>query len=92
MYKIKNIVWKNHPEFSTEIQGIFETQEIFTIKPVGKNSNQWILISWAFKNETFNNSTNSKNLGTFLSIDSAQQFAEDKWNHFVKDLIESPVN
>ena len=92
MYKVKNITWKTHPEFSNEIQGLFEDQEIFTIKPLGKNSGQWILHSWAFKNETFNNSTNSKNLGTFLSVDSAQEFAENKWYHFVNELIEIPVN
>jgi len=92
MYKVKNITWKNHSEFANEIQGIFENQEIFTIKPVGKNSGQWILYSWAFRNETFNNSTNSKNLGTFLSVNLAQQFAEDKWNQFVNELLEASLN
>jgi len=87
MKKAKDITWKNHPEFQNEIQGIFNEQEIFTIKPMNKNSNQYNLFSWGFRNETFNHSTNSKNLGTFLSIESAKSFAEDKWNSFVNELI-----
>ena len=87
MFTIQEIKWQNHREFNSEIQGIFNGQEIFTIKPVGKNSNQWSLLSWAFKNETFNNSTNPKELGVFSSIDSAQKLAESKWNDFVNQLV-----
>lgn len=87
MYKIKNIDWNNHPNFPNEIQGMFDGQEIFTIKPLNKNCDQWVLFSWAFKNETFNNSTNSKNLGTFISVNYAKEFAENKWNSFVNELI-----
>ncbi len=92
MHKVKNIIWQNHPEFNTEIQGIFQGQEIFTIKPIGKNSGQWSLQSWAFKNETFNNSTNSKNLGIFLSVDIAQEYAENKWNEFVNELLDVSIS
>lgn len=87
MFKAKEITWKNHSEFQTEIQGLYKDQEVFTIKPTGKNSNQWVLLSWAFKNETFNHSTNSKQLGVFLSVESAKYFAEEKWNEFVNELV-----
>lgn len=87
MKKPKIIVWRTHPQFTNEIQGLLEDQEIFTIKPAGKNSNQFTLVSWAFKNETFNNSSNSKILGSFLSVDYAKEYAENKWFSFVDELL-----
>lgn len=89
MKQPKKITWKNHPEFPTDIQGILNEQEIFTIRPIAKNSNELNLFSWAFKNDTFNNSTSSKNLGTFISSDSAKIFAEEKWTEYVNNLIDS---
>ena len=83
----KKIIWKNHPEFPNEIQGLMEDQEIFTIKPVNKNLDQWNLLSWAFRNETFHNSASSKNLGTFLNSELAKDYAEQKWTQFVNELI-----
>ena len=88
----KKIMWINHPEFTNEIQGLIGEQEIFTIKPINKNLDQWNLFSWAFKNETFNNSASSRNLGTFLNSELAKDFAEQKWNQFVNELISIDSN
>lgn len=85
--KLQEITWKTHPEFQNETQGFFIDQEIFTIKNLSKNNNQFTLLSWGFKNETFNHSTSSKNLGIFLSIDQAKDFAEKKWQSFINELI-----
>lgn len=87
MKQAQEIKWINHPELQNEIQGFFNNQEIFTIKPAGKNNPQWVLLSWGFRNETFNHSTSSKNLGNFLSTDQAKEFAENKWQCFVNELV-----
>jgi len=92
MSTAKKITWRNHPEYTNDIQGLMGEQEIFTIRPANKNLDQWHLYSWAFRNETFNNSTSSKNLGTFLNLELAKDFAEQKWNQFVKELISIDSN
>jgi hypothetical protein len=88
----KKIVWRNHPDFTNEIQGLIGEQEIFTIKSINKNLDQWNLFSWAFRNETFNNSASSRNLGTFLNSELAKDYAEQKWNQFVNELISIDSN
>jgi len=92
MNTAKKIVWRNHPNFTNEIQGLIGEQEIFTIKSINKNLDQWNLFSWAFKNETFNNSASSRNLGTFLNSELAKDYAEQKWSQFVKELISIDSN
>ena len=83
---IKKIEWKNHPDLKGELQGMVDGQELFTIKPI-KNSNQVQLLSWAFKNDIFNNSASSKSLGIFLSESNAKDYAETSWESFVNNLL-----
>lgn len=92
MNMAKKIVWRNHPDFINEIQGLIGEQELFTIKPINKSLDQWNLFSWAFRNETFNNSASSRNLGTFLNSELAKDYAEQKWNQFVNELISNDSN
>ena len=84
---IKKIEWKNHERLPKELQGFVNDQEVFTIKPMNKNADQWSLVSWGFKNDTFNNSSSSKSLGIFLDIEVAKDFAEQKWLEFVNNLM-----
>lgn len=85
MKKGKEIKWNEHPEFKNDFQGKVNDQEVFNIKPL-KNSTQWVLTSWPYKTEAFNNSFNSKQLGVFLDIGTAKDFAENKWQSFISEL------
>ncbi len=84
---IKQIEWNTHPEYPTEIQGKIDNQEIFTIKPLSKNSTQVVLVSWAIKNDIFNCSASGKSLGVYLSEDIAKDVAEKGWFTYVNNLF-----
>lgn len=83
----KKIEWKLHSNFPNEVQGIMEGQEIFTLKAIDKQSTKWSLHSWAFKNELFNNSSQSRLIGEFTCPDIAKMKAETLWQTFVSDLL-----
>lgn len=83
----KKIEWKLHPDFPNEIQGLLNEKELFTIKPIDKQFSKWSLCSWAFKNDLFNNSSQSKFIGEFTCPDLAKMKAETLWQKFVTDLL-----